>query len=136
MVVPHGGARPRRRSRHSRRGASAITPSRSTGSRSQSLQNAPDWCLSRQLWWGHQLPIWYTPDGDAICAATEAEAQAQAGDGVALTRDPDVLDTWFSSALWPFATLGWPDDTPELATYYPETSTRLHGRSSACGRTA
>ena len=84
-----------------------------------SLQETPDWCLSRQLWWGHQLPLWTTPDGEVICAATEAEAQAQAGEGVALTRDPDVLDTWFSSALWPFATLGWPDQTPELAAYYP-----------------
>ncbi len=85
----------------------------------QSLEDAPDWCLSRQLWWGHQLPIWYTPDGEVICAASEEEAQARAGQGVVLTRDPDVLDTWFSSALWPYATLGWPDDTPELALYYP-----------------
>ncbi len=84
-----------------------------------SLEETPDWCLSRQLWWGHQLPIWTTPQGEAICAATEEEAQKQAGSGVALTRDPDVLDTWFSSALWPFATLGWPDQTPELEAYYP-----------------
>jgi valyl-tRNA synthetase len=85
----------------------------------QSLEEAPDWCLSRQLWWGHQLPIWYAPDGEVICALTEEEAQAAAGEGVPLTRDPDVLDTWFSSALWPYATLGWPDDTPELRRYYP-----------------
>ena len=84
-----------------------------------SLEEIPDWCLSRQLWWGHQLPIWTTPDGDPICAVTEEEAQERAGAGVALIRDPDVLDTWFSSALWPFATLGWPDETPELAAYYP-----------------
>jgi valyl-tRNA synthetase len=84
-----------------------------------SLEEAPDWCLSRQLWWGHQLPIWYTPDGEAICAATEEEARARAGSGIELTRDPDVLDTWFSSALWPYATLGWPDETPELDRYYP-----------------
>jgi valyl-tRNA synthetase len=84
-----------------------------------SLEDAPDWCVSRQLWWGHQLPIWYTPDGEAICSVTEEEAQAKAGAGVSLTRDPDVLDTWFSSALWPYATLGWPDATPELARYYP-----------------
>ena len=84
-----------------------------------SLEQIPDWCLSRQLWWGHQLPIWTAPDGQAFCAATEEEAQQQAGSGVSLTRDPDVLDTWFSSALWPFATLGWPDETPELAAYYP-----------------
>ena len=84
-----------------------------------SLEGSPDWCLSRQLWWGHQLPIWTTPDGETICAVTEEEAQERAGAGVELTRDPDVLDTWFSSALWPFATLGWPDATPELAAYYP-----------------
>jgi valyl-tRNA synthetase len=84
-----------------------------------SLEETPDWCLSRQLWWGHQLPIWTTPEGDVICAATEEAAQERVGSGVALTRDPDVLDTWFSSALWPFATLGWPDETPELAAYYP-----------------
>ena len=84
-----------------------------------SLEESPDWCLSRQLWWGHQLPIWTTPDGETICAVTEEEAQERAGAGVELARDPDVLDTWFSSALWPFATLGWPDETPELAAYYP-----------------
>ncbi len=84
-----------------------------------SLEGAPDWCLSRQLWWGHQLPIWTTPDGELICAPTETEAQAKAGAGVPLTRDPDVLDTWFSSALWPYATLGWPDQTDELRRYYP-----------------
>jgi valyl-tRNA synthetase len=84
-----------------------------------SLEDAPDWCLSRQLWWGHQLPIWYTPDGEAVCAPSEEEAQAKAGPGVVLERDPDVLDTWFSSALWPYATLGWPDETEELARYYP-----------------
>ncbi len=84
-----------------------------------SLENTPDWCLSRQLWWGHQLPIWTTPEGEAICALTEAEAQEQAGPNVVLTRDPDVLDTWFSSALWPYATLGWPDETDDLVAYYP-----------------
>ena len=84
-----------------------------------SLEDAPDWCLSRQLWWGHQLPIWYTPDGEAVCAVTEEEAREKAGEGVPLERDPDVLDTWFSSALWPYATLGWPDETPELERYYP-----------------
>jgi valyl-tRNA synthetase len=76
------------------------------------------WNVSRQLWWGHQLPIWYCPDGHIVCAETEPDACAECGSGE-LTRDPDVLDTWFSSALWPFATLGWPDDTPELRTFYP-----------------
>ncbi len=71
------------------------------------MENIQPWCVSRQLWWGHQIPAWFGPDGTAYVAETEAEAQAKAGEGVLLTRDPDVLDTWFSSALWPFATLGW-----------------------------
>jgi valyl-tRNA synthetase len=76
------------------------------------------WNVSRQLWWGHQLPIWYCPDGHVVCSETEPDACAECG-STELVRDPDVLDTWFSSALWPFATLGWPDDTPELRRYYP-----------------
>ena len=76
------------------------------------------WNVSRQLWWGHQLPIWYCADGHVTCAETEPDACAECGGG-GLTRDEDVLDTWFSSALWPFATLGWPDDTPSLRRYYP-----------------
>ncbi len=76
------------------------------------------WNVSRQLWWGHQLPIWYCPDGHVTCAETEPDACAECGSRE-LVRDPDVLDTWFSSALWPFATLGWPDDTPELRRFYP-----------------
>jgi valyl-tRNA synthetase len=76
------------------------------------------WNVSRQLWWGHQLPIWYCPDGHVTCAESEPDACAECGSRE-LVRDPDVLDTWFSSALWPFATLGWPDDTPELRRYYP-----------------
>jgi len=73
------------------------------------MENIQPWCVSRQLWWGHRIPAWFAEDGRIFVAETEAEAQAQAGQGVALVRDPDVLDTWFSSALWPFATLGWPD---------------------------
>ncbi len=84
----------------------------------QSLEDAPDWNISRQIWWGHQLPIWYCGDGHITCAETEPEACAECGSGE-LTRETDVLDTWFSSALWPFATLGWPDDTPDLAYFYP-----------------
>jgi valyl-tRNA synthetase len=76
------------------------------------------WNVSRQLWWGHQLPIWYCPDGHVTCAETTPDACVECG-AHELTRDEDVLDTWFSSALWPFATLGWPDDTPELRRYYP-----------------
>ncbi|TAL80191.1 MAG: valine--tRNA ligase, partial [Beijerinckiaceae bacterium] len=130
----------------------------------QWLENIQPWCISRQLWWGHQIPAWYGPDGKIFVAETESLARAQAEDfyaqndpgvasphgrgegqgegrgdsppthpaphpnplpaeagrgGVALTRDPDVLDTWFSSALWPFSTLGWPDETPDLARHYP-----------------
>lgn len=82
-----------------------------------------DWCISRQLWWGHQIPAWYAPDGSIFVARTEEEAYAQAkakfGEDVTLERDPDVLDTWFSSGLWPFSTLGWPEETQDLKTFYP-----------------
>jgi valyl-tRNA synthetase len=87
------------------------------------MRDIQPWCISRQLWWGHQIPAWYAPDGEVFVAHTEEEAQAAArakyGQAVALTRDEDVLDTWFSSALWPFSTIGWPEKTPELAKYYP-----------------
>ncbi len=87
------------------------------------LENIQPWCISRQLWWGHQIPAWYGPDGDIFVEQSEAEALAAAekkyGRKVELTRDEDVLDTWFSSALWPFSTMGWPDATPELKKYYP-----------------
>ncbi len=83
-----------------------------------SLETAPDWCLSRQLWWGHQLPIWTCADGHETVVWPPPESCTTCGSGE-LVRDPDVLDTWFSSALWPFATLGWPEEAPELARYYP-----------------
>jgi valyl-tRNA synthetase len=87
------------------------------------MRNIQPWCISRQLWWGHQIPAWYAPDGAVFVAESEAEAAALAaakfGGPVALRRDEDVLDTWFSSALWPFSTLGWPERTRELARYYP-----------------
>ncbi len=87
------------------------------------MRNIQPWCISRQLWWGHQIPAWYAEDGTVFVEETEAEANAAAekhfGRPVVLTRDPDVLDTWFSSALWPFSTIGWPEKTPELARYYP-----------------
>jgi valyl-tRNA synthetase len=82
------------------------------------LENLRDWTISRQLWWGHQIPAWYTSNGDVIVARSEEEARAKAGTSE-LTQDPDVLDTWFSSALWPFSTLGWPKDTDDLRTFYP-----------------
>ncbi|MFK4811100.1 valine--tRNA ligase [Devosia sp. ZW T5_3] len=87
------------------------------------LENIKPWCISRQLWWGHQIPAWYGPDNEAFVAYDEAEAQALAdahyGKPTPIERDEDVLDTWFSSALWPFSTLGWPDETHELKRYYP-----------------
>ncbi len=83
------------------------------------MENIQPWCVSRQLWWGHRIPAWYADDGSVYVAETEEEAQALAGNKP-LSRDPDVLDTWFSSALWPFATLGWPDeDAPLLKKHYP-----------------
>ena len=87
------------------------------------MRNIRDWCISRQLWWGHQIPAWYDEAGNVFVARSEADAQAQArakhGREVALQRDPDVLDTWFSSALWPLSTLGWPDSNADLARFYP-----------------
>jgi len=87
------------------------------------MENIQPWCVSRQLWWGHQIPAWYGPDGKWFVEKSEEEAKAVAlahyGEETTLERDTDVLDTWFSSGLWPFSTLGWPDKTPELATYYP-----------------
>ena len=87
------------------------------------MRNIQPWCISRQLWWGHQMPIWYGPDGTIFCEESEEEAQTAAekhyGKSVALTRETDVLDTWFSSGLWAFSTLGWPDKTPYLDTFYP-----------------
>ncbi|GLV21653.1 valine--tRNA ligase [Sphingobium sp. TomMM35A] len=82
------------------------------------MENIQPWCVSRQLWWGHQIPAWYDEDGNPYVAESEEEAQALAGNK-ALTRDPDVLDTWFSSALWPFGTLGWPEQSETLARHYP-----------------
>jgi len=87
------------------------------------LRDIEPWCISRQLWWGHRIPAWYGPDGTVFVAEDEAGAMAQArvhyGRDEALVQDEDVLDTWFSSGLWPFSTLGWPEQTPELARYYP-----------------
>jgi valyl-tRNA synthetase len=87
------------------------------------MRDIQPWCISRQLWWGHRIPAWYGPDGAVFVAFTEEEAKAEArakyGNDEALAQDDDVLDTWFSSGLWPFSTLGWPQKTPELARYYP-----------------
>ena len=83
------------------------------------MENIEDWCISRQIWWGHRIPAWYDKEGNYYVADSLEEAQIQAGIGVKLTQDEDVLDTWFSSALWPFSTLGWPEKTPELSRFYP-----------------
>jgi valyl-tRNA synthetase len=85
----------------------------------QWMNNIQDWCISRQLWWGHQIPAWYDQSGRVYVARNEAQARAQAGADAILTRDEDVLDTWFSSAMVPFSTLGWPQDTPELRAFLP-----------------
>ncbi|MBO9713759.1 valine--tRNA ligase [Sphingomonas sp.] len=101
-----------------RSGATKVVPKSWEKTYFNWMENIQPWCVSRQLWWGHRIPAWFAEDGSVFVAESEAEAQAQAGEGVALTQDPDVLDTWFSSALWPFATMGWPE----------ETSPTLHGR--------
>jgi len=87
------------------------------------MRNIQDWCISRQLWWGHRIPAWYDPDGNVYIAHDEAEVRKKydLADSLPLHQDEDVLDTWFSSALWPFSTLGWPEDTPELSNFYPTT---------------
>ena len=89
------------------------------------MENIKDWCISRQLWWGHQIPAWYCECGETIVSETVPTVCPKCG-GTHLTRDPDTLDTWFSSALWPFSTLGWPDNTEELKYFYP-TNTLVTG---------
>jgi valyl-tRNA synthetase len=104
-------------------GRTRFVPRQWEGTYFEWMRNIQPWCVSRQIWWGHQVPAWYAPDGRIFVEMTEDEAKAAArkhyGKDVALERDPDVLDTWFSSALWPFSTLGWPEATPELKRYYP-----------------
>ncbi|MBE2238870.1 MAG: valine--tRNA ligase [Caldilineaceae bacterium] len=104
-------------------GAIQIVPQRFERVYNHWLENIRDWCISRQLWWGHRIPVWYGPDGAAFAGRSESEARIKATDHygreVSLIQDADVLDTWFSSGLWPFSTLGWPEKTDDLATYYP-----------------
>ncbi len=104
-------------------GQTKFVPEKWTSTYYDWMRNIQPWCISRQLWWGHRIPAWFGPDGKIFVEETEAEAFAAAeahyGKKVDLDRDTDVLDTWFSSALWPFSTLGWPEQTPELARYYP-----------------
>ena len=105
------------------RGETAFVPKQWEKTYFHWMRNIEPWCVSRQLWWGHRVPAWYGPDGETFVELTEDEAREAArahyGRDVALERDPDVLDTWFSSALWPFSTLGWPERTPELGHHYP-----------------
>ncbi|HET6876842.1 MAG TPA: valine--tRNA ligase [Jatrophihabitans sp.] len=98
-----------------RDGRVRLVPSSMDGRYFQWVDNLRDWCISRQQWWGHRIPVWYSPDGDDACFGPDETPPP------GWTQDDDVLDTWFSSALWPFSTLGWPDDTADLRTYYPTT---------------
>mgnify|MGYP001161037434 CR=1 FL=1 len=104
-------------------GETRFIPNNWTKTYNEWLNNIEPWCISRQLWWGHQIPAWYGPDGEIFVAHDQLEAEAMAtehyGRNTELTRDQDVLDTWFSSALWPFSTLGWPEKTEQLERYYP-----------------
>ena len=113
-----------------RDGRTTFAPEREANTYFRWLENILPWCVSRQLWWGHQIPVWYGPDGQEFCAMSFEDAEKAAaehyGKEVALTQDEDVLDTWFSSALWPFSTLGWPEKTPELDRYY-STSVLITG---------
>jgi valyl-tRNA synthetase len=105
-----------------RRGSPRFVPERFGRTYAAGLENIRDWNISRQIWWGHQLPVWYTADGEVIVAHDEDEAARIARERFGtheLRRDPDTLDTWFSSGLWPFSILGWPDRTPELEHWYP-----------------
>ena len=104
-------------------GRTRFVPERWTATYYEWMRNIQPWCISRQLWWGHRIPAWYGPDGEIFVEQTEAEALAAAeehyGAPTELVQDEDVLDTWFSSGLWPFSTLGWPEETTELKRYYP-----------------
>lgn len=107
-------------------GKTKFVPERFSSTYIQWLENIHDWCISRQLWWGHRIPVWYCDDcGEVIASRTDLDACPKCG-SKHIRQDPDVLDTWFSSALWPFSTMGWPDRTPVLNQWYP-TSTMVTG---------
>ena len=116
-VVPEDAGRwPSRRSRPCTRARREIIPAEWTKTYDHFLENIQDWCISRQLWWGHQIPAWHDARTGEIRVARERARRTSSAEWA---QDPDVLDTWFSSALWPFSTLGWPDETPALAKFYP-----------------
>ena len=102
-----------------REGRTRFVPQRWENSYFHWMENLRDWCVSRQIWWGHRIPAWYCADCDEVVVAREDPTVCPSCSGTNLRQDEDVLDTWFSSALWPFSTLGWPDETPDLATFYP-----------------
>lgn len=102
-----------------KRGEVKFHPERYEGIFLAWMENIREWCISRQLWWGHRIPVWYTAEGEAFAGLNQADAQTKAGDKPLVRQDDDVLDTWFSSGLWPFATMGWPDQTEDLKRFYP-----------------
>ncbi|MDH3606699.1 MAG: valine--tRNA ligase [Acidimicrobiia bacterium] len=102
-------------------GRTRFVPQRWENSYFHWMENLRDWCISRQIWWGHRIPAWLCADCDEVIVAREDPTSCPSCSGTTLRQDEDVLDTWFSSALWPFSTLGWPDDTPDLATFYPNS---------------
>ncbi|MCP4248695.1 MAG: class I tRNA ligase family protein, partial [bacterium] len=102
-----------------RDGRTRFVPQRWENSYFHWMENLRDWCVSRQIWWGHRIPAWYCADCDEVIVAREDPTSCPACAGSNLRQDEDVLDTWFSSALWPFSTLGWPDETADLAAFYP-----------------
>jgi len=107
-------------------GKTRILPSNWEGVYYEWMRNIKDWCVSRQIWWGHRIPAWYCEACGEVMVAKEAPGACSSCKGARLRQEEDVLDTWFSSALWPFSTLGWPDETQELRTFYP-TSTMVTG---------
>jgi len=104
-----------------RKGRIEIIPERFAKVYYNWLENIRDWCISRQLWWGHRIPVWYCNDCQEVIVSTGEPRECTSCKGTNLRQDPDILDTWFSSALWPFSTLGWPDDTEDLRYFYPTT---------------
>ena len=118
VVLPHGRIGAGRRWRRSKASEVRILPDQWSRVYLDWMEEIRPWCISRQLWWGHQIPVWYCDACDETIVA-ESEPRRCGACGGELRQEEDVLDTWFSSALWPFATLGWPDDTPELRAFYP-----------------